>query len=220
MSVTPKKTRCFIFDLDGTLCNTLDDLGNGVNKILGEEGLPTHPIDAYKYFVGNGMKMLITRSLPEDKRTDEYIEKVLARFLDHYEKHYLDETRPYDGITEAVSSLKQKGMKLAVVTNKTHERAEEIVRRFFGDSFDLIIGNTSRFPLKPAPDATIDIMRQLGATVEDTVFVGDSSVDMQTAKNANLFAVGVLWGFRTAEELKAAGADILISDPKELTEII
>lgn len=209
-----------IFDLDGTLLNTLDDLANSTNHVLEQFGFPTHQKDKYNYFVGNGMKKLIERVLPAEVLDTPVFDEVLSCFMEYYEQHSLDLTRPYEGIENLIENLISSGVKVGMVTNKPHDKAIKIMDRFFGDKFDFVQGQCDLFPTKPDPASTLFVLEKLEGTPENTVFVGDSGVDMQTAKNAGLTAVGVLWGFRTADELSQNGADFLAQTALELERFI
>ena len=206
-----------IFDLDGTLVNSLTDLANSVNTVLTEYKLPTYDIESYKYRVGNGIRKLVERSLPEGKQ--DLLEPVLARFKEIYAKHNLDHTAPYDGIVDLLKALQQQNIKIGVCTNKHDEAAKEIIRIIFGDNiFDEIIGDKQGLKRKPDPSKVLMIAKHWQLKPEEIAYLGDSDVDMQTAQNANMFAVGVLWGFRDAEELQKNGADVLLENPLELLE--
>ena len=212
--------KLIIFDLDGTLLNTIDDLANSVNFMLEKCGFPTFSVDEYKYKVGNGMRKLIERSVPIETQTEEKIEKHLKIFMDYYNEHKNDNTAPYDGIIDLLNELKNKGIKLAVVTNKAHISAKPLIENIFPCAFDEIVGQKEGIPTKPNPQSVLSVFKKLNVTPDDCLFVGDSGVDMQTAKNAGIKAVGVLWGFRKKEELIEDGADEIISSPLDLLKII
>ena len=214
-----KKIKAILFDLDGTLLNTIDDLANAVNYTLTTLNYPTFAVDEYKYKVGNGMRKLIERSLPENHKTDQEIDKALSVFMPYYNKHKMDKTAPYDGIKELLEELKKRGIKTAVVTNKAHSAAKPLIDEVFSGLFDEVTGQKDGVPTKPNPIAVFNTVDALGVTADECLFVGDSGVDMQTAKNAGIFAVGVLWGFRKADELNQNGADALISIPMQLLEL-
>lgn len=207
----------YIFDLDGTLLNSLEDLCNSCNHTLTAHGFPTHPLDAYRYFVGDGMAMLIERVLPEPARTDEVKAVIYREFLDHYQIHKMDRTAPYAGIVEVLETLQRRGDQLAVASNKAQEAMGELMRHYFPTvTFAAALGKRPGVPVKPAPDIVRDIMEIAAATPEQTWYIGDTATDMRTAANAGLRKVGVLWGFRDRAELEAAGADIIISEPREI----
>lgn len=212
--------KAVIFDLDGTLLNTLDDLADSMNYALEKHGLPTHETQAYKYFVGNGMSALATRVLPAEMRDNEQIHSALLRtFLDRYAEHSLDKTEPYIGIRELLSSLSKSGVKIAVLTNKAQPAATKVISHFFPDAFDLVVGQSETVKTKPDPSGVRMVMKTLGVDRDDCLFIGDSSVDMQTAKNAEIESVGVLWGFRTEEELRESGACHIASKTQDVFDI-
>ena len=188
--------KLIVFDLDGTLLNTIDDLANSVNFMLEKFGFPIFSIEEYKYKVGNGMRKLIERSLPQTHKNDEQIEKSLSVFMDYYNQHKNDNTAPYEGIIDLLNDLKNAGIKLAVVTNKAHMSAKPLIENTFIGVFDEIVGQKEGVPTKPNPQSVVSVLEKLNVTPDECLFVGDSGVDMQTAKNANIKAVGVLWGFR------------------------
>ena len=212
--------KAVIFDLDGTLLNTIDDLGDSVNYVLKKHNYPTFSIEEYKYKVGNGMRKLIERSLPENKRNDETIEQILAEFMAYYSEHKMDKTAPYDNIEQLLKTLKQKGVKTAVVTNKAHISAKPLMDEVFPDLFDAVIGQKEGVPTKPDPTSVFAVLKELGVSADECLYLGDSGVDMQTAKNAGIFGIGVLWGFRKADELIENGAKKLIGKPQELLELL
>lgn len=215
-----KKIKAILFDLDGTLLNTIDDLASAVNYTLTTLNYPTFAVDEYKYKVGNGMRKLIERSLPENHKTNQEIDKALSVFMPYYNEHKMDKTAPYDGITELLEELKKRGIKTAVVTNKAHSAAKALIDEVFPGLFDEVTGQKDGVPTKPNPIAVFNTVDALGVTADECLFVGDSGVDMQTAKNAGIFAVGVLWGFRKADELNQNGADAIISIPMQLLELL
>lgn len=212
--------KTIIFDLDGTLLDTLADLADSANYTMEQMGYPTHPVDSYRYFVGNGVPKLLERCLPEDKRTEENILTARRIFADYYNVHFVDKTRPYDGVKELLEKLKESGVKMAVASNKSDEFTVSLVKRFFGNAFDMVQGGKADVPKKPAPDIVYGIMDRLGAVPENTYFAGDSNVDMHTAKNAGIKAIGCLWGFRTKEELLEGGADFLAESPIDIYKIL
>lgn len=210
-----------IFDLDGTLLDTLKDLADACNFALKLYGFPEYEIEEYRYFLGDGAYKLIERALPIDKRDAETIEKVLAEFKRYYEKHKSDFTKPYDGIEELLIALKKAGIKTAVVSNKPHEFAIEIVERYFAKSFDIVFGKREGYLAKPDPTTVIETLNYFECKKEEAIYIGDSDVDMFTGKNAGIFSIGVAWGFRGAKELATAGADKIVYTSEELlSEII
>lgn len=210
-----------IFDLDGTLLNTLEDLANACNYALRKCNFKVHPVKDYVRFIGSGRYILIQRILPQEYRNNrEVVKKVLELFDEYYTKHMLDMTTPYKGILELINEMKNKNIKLAVVSNKPHEFIESIVKKYFGDSFDIAYGQRLNHPVKPDPKTVYEVIQYLNATKEECLYVGDSDVDMHTAQNAGVKSVGVAWGFRGSDELKKAGADFIINSPEELLKII
>lgn len=192
-----------IFDLDGTLLDTVADLANATNWALEQCGYPTHPVEAYYKFVGNGINKLFARALPEEESTEENILRIRSLFIPYYNEHNADYSRPYPGVTELLQTLQAKGVLLAVASNKYQEATLKLVRHFFPSiRFAAIYGQREEVPIKPAPDIVYDILRDAGVVKEATLYVGDSGVDMQTAKNADIVSVGVTWGFRSEEELR------------------
>lgn len=208
-----------IFDLDGTILNTLDDLADAGNHALSEFGYPIHDTQKYRYFVGNGIPKLVERILPIGTFANAY-EQVYERFCSYYGEHKYDKTRPYEGMTQMLTNLREKGIKLAVVTNKAHVFAREMVERYFGNLFDDVFGSIEGFPKKPDPYWVNEALKKIGVAPENAVYVGDSSVDMLTAKAAAVFSCGVLWGFRERDELVQNGACAVASDCVELKKII
>lgn len=210
-----------IFDLDGTLVNSIYDLADSVNYVLKQNGYAEHPLESYYYFVGNGTLKLIERALPEDKRTANEIERVHSQFAERYSQNYLNKTIPYKGINELLDELDKRGIKYSVASNKTDVFTQEIINGLFPNNrFDVIIGKREENPTKPDPKIIYDIMDGKNLTLDEILVVGDSGVDIETGHNACLKAVGCLWGFRDEKELKEVGADYIISKPMELFEII
>ena len=212
--------RYVIFDLDGTLLNTLDDLADAGNYICRKKGWPEHPVEAYKYFVGNGMAKLVERFTPEEYRTPENLKAALEEFIPYYDAHKEDKTVPYPGISEMLHSIRQAGVQIAVLTNKAHPLAEGVMERYFPGLFPYVQGAMPDRPTKPDPTLLQELMERMGAKREETLFVGDSNVDIRTAKNGGLTSCGVLWGFRTAQELLAEGADHLAATAEALSDLI
>lgn len=208
-----------IFDLDGTLLNTLDDLADTGNWVCEQMGWPTHPVDAYRYFAGNGIPNLVWRFAPEGISEADHA-RALALFGAHYAIHKTDKTAPYPGIPALLDALREKGVGYGVVTNKDHDAALGILRHYFGDAIAHAQGRVEGLPIKPAPDSTLRLMETLGADPASTLFVGDSDVDLQTARAAGLPGCGVLWGFRGEEELTAAGAAYIAPDVAALEKLI
>jgi len=207
----------YIFDLDGTLLDTLTDLAASTNYALRTHGMPEHTIDEVRRFVGNGVRILMERAVP-DGTDNPLFDEAFATFRQHYMEHSLDTTRPYEGVPEMLAALKAKGCHLAVVSNKMMAATQELCRHFFPETIEVAIGENEAEGIrkKPAPDTVIAALRQLGVGEEGAVYVGDSDVDIDTARNSNLPCISVLWGFRDRDFLLQHGASTLISAPKEL----
>ncbi|NLL72061.1 MAG: HAD family hydrolase [Clostridiales bacterium] len=208
-----------IFDLDGTLLNTLEDLKDSLNYALTKHGYEPRTLEEVRRFVGNGVGKLVKRSIPIHSSQEE-LENCLATFKDHYNKNMQNKTRPYDGIMELLLDLNRFDFKLAIVSNKFDAAVKELAKDYFGTIFDVAVGESPTVKRKPAPDSILAAIKELGSDINKTIFVGDSEVDVQTAKNAGLPFIGVTWGFRTRELLRKEGADYLIDTPKELLCII
>ena len=206
-----------IFDLDGTLLNTIDDLGYACNYALEKTGYPTFPIEAYPVKVGNGINNLIRRALPEPERTEENILRVRAHFVPYYNDHNCDYTRPYEGIEELLATLKAQGHQLAVASNKYQAATEKIVNHFFPGMFDVILGEREGVERKPNPQIVFDILSSLQAN-RPPLYVGDSLVDYDTARNANVPFVACSWGFVPKQKLLEAGIERIIDKPEELLQ--
>lgn len=210
-----------IFDLDGTLVNSLEDLADSVNIALRTMHFNVHDVEEYRYFVGNGVMKLCERALPEENRSEENLAALYSIFTERYADCCCNKTRPYDGISELLCRLKESGVLLAVASNKTHTYCLEIVSKLFGDNaFDAICGSDNGFAKKPSPDVIFDIMKRFGISQADTLLVGDSNVDIETAKNASVESVGCLWGFRTEHELLSAGANHIAKQPLDILKYI
>ena len=207
-----------IFDLDGTLLNTIDDLGYACNHALSRSGFPTHPIEDYPRMVGNGINNLIRRALPESERTEETIMRVRESFVPYYDAHNCDFTRPYEGITEVLHALKSQGHLLAVASNKYQAATEKIVSHFFPDIFDVILGEREGIPRKPDPQIVRDIISKLSTlnTQLSTLYLGDSLVDRDTAANAGVPFIACSWGFVSRETLTTAGVTRIIDQPQDI----
>ena len=214
--------KAVIFDLDGTLTNTLKSLWKSTNMALATAGLPPHEIDSYKYFAGNGAKELIRKSLIADGDTElVHFDSVMEAYNRIFEEYCMYEVKPYDGIRELLKALKEKGLHLAVNSNKPQPRTVDVVEEIFGkDMFDLLVGQCEERRRKPAPDGVNYILEQLHLNKEDVLYIGDTCTDMQTGKSAGVFTVGVLWGFRDRQELVENHADAIIEKPLELLQYI
>lgn len=210
-----------IFDLDGTLINSIKDLGAATNHALKASGYPEHPLEAYPMLVGNGVRKLIERALPENAREDEIIDKMKKDFTDYYDIHNTDYTRPYEGISELLKGLRARNIKVAVASNKYHKATEKLVRHFFPDiEFAAIEGQKDGIPTKPDPSIIFEILGIVVVPKQNVLYVGDSGVDMETARRACVDSVGVTWGFRPVSELKKFYAGAIINHPDEILAII
>ncbi len=211
-----------IFDLDGTLLNTLDDLADSCNYILKQHNFPTHPSNSYCFFVGNGIAKLVERALPEDRRNAEFIEQIRLEFIEYYSLHAEDKTAPYEGIISLLKELQKQDIKLAVASNKFMAGTQTLVQKYFGDiTFSAVFGQREGIPVKPNPQIVYDIMDKSGIRdKEEILYVGDTATDMQTCKNAGIKSIGVSWGFRTKEELKENGASYIVDSPESILDII
>lgn len=208
-----------IFDLDGTLLNTIADLGNAVNHTLAEKGLPQHTLTDYKMMVGHGMRNLVKSALPEQYRQDVFVLNILNEFLDFYMDNIDKETVPYPGVPELLSSIDSLGIKMAVASNKLQAGTDKLIRAFFPSiQFTDICGNGKRFSLKPDPALVKYLMSNAGTDKETTIMVGDSETDIQTAHNAGIKVIAVTWGFRPEEYLREA--DYTVDDTRKLLDVI
>jgi phosphoglycolate phosphatase len=212
--------RAVIFDLDGTLLNSIKGIADAMNLLLEELGYPIHAIDRYRYFVGDGIEQLVKRSLPTDYDYQEQIEQLVAEYRKIYDRVWPLETVPYPGIPELLDRLVSSGMKMAVLSNKADDFSKRMVAELLpGWTFDAVLGSRPGIPVKPAPHAALEIAGTLGLKPGEIVLAGDSGVDMQTAVQAGMYPLGVLWGFRDVKELLANGAKKLISRPARLAEL-
>ncbi len=213
--------KAVIFDLDGTLLDTLEDLGNAGNRVLTARGFPTHEIDAYRYFIGDGATTLITRALPEDKRSDEIISTCLEEYRRDYSRNWNVNTKPYDGVVEMLDALVVHGFKLAILSNKPHEFTKLCVSGLLSKwTFDAVLGQQEPIPRKPDPAGALKIAEKLKIPPSGFLYLGDTAIDMKTAIAAGMFPVGVLWGFRPAEELQQSGAKVLIKRPMDIMKLL
>lgn len=209
--------KTYIFDLDGTLLDTLGDLAASVNFAMRTHGMPEHSIDDVRRFVGNGVRKLMERAIPQGTENPLF-EEAFATFRQYYMEHSLDTTKPYDGILEMLAELKRRGCRLAVVSNKMMAATQELCRHFFPDTIEVAIGEHEAEGIrkKPAPDTVFAALRQLGVGKEGAVYVGDSDVDIQTARNSGLPCISVLWGFRDRDFLLQHGAETFASTPQDI----
>ncbi|HJB22390.1 MAG TPA: HAD family hydrolase [Candidatus Fournierella merdavium] len=209
-----------VFDLDGTLLNTLRDLADAANFVCRANGWPEHTVDEYRYFVGNGIPKLCWRFAPETARDEAAQKEVLAQFSARYDAHKEDTTAPYPGIEAMLDKLEAAGVRYGVLTNKEDSLAKAVMEHYFPGRFRFVQGAVPGVPTKPDPTALRRLLARMGADPARTLFVGDSDVDIHTAHNAGLPGAGVLWGFRTRQELKAAGANALADTPADLARIV
>lgn len=205
----------YIFDLDGTLLSSLADLAASCNYALRTNGMPERTLDEVRRFVGNGVKKLMERATP-DGLQNPLFDKTLADFRQHYMKHNLDTTCPYEGVMPMLEELQRRGKKVAVVSNKFYAATQELCHHFFSDLVTVAIGEREDIRKKPAPDTVIEALRQLNATAEESVYIGDSDVDIDTAHNAGMPCISVLWGFRDKDFLIEHGATTLVATPQEI----
>lgn len=208
-----------IFDLDGTVLNTLDDLAVSVNYVLTRFGLPVHRTEDYRLYFGNGIRYALQCAVPDGTK-EETIDQMLPVFREHYNAHCLDKTRPYEGIPELMRGLRGQGFKLAIVSNKIDSAVKELNAKFFSEYVDVAIGEREGIRRKPAPDTVIQALAELKSTKDETVYVGDSEVDLQTAANAGLPCITVLWGFRDKEYLTKQGATVFANTPKDIFDLL
>ncbi len=213
--------RAILFDLDGTLLDTIRDLADSMNAVLQRCGLPGHGCEAYKQFVGDGMDVLVRRALPENRRDRETVDGCLLAMRAEYSSRWRQQTRSYEGIPDLLDALRDLQIRMAILSNKADDFTREMVRIFFPRwAFDAVVGARPDVPRKPDPTAALGIARGLGIPPGQILYLGDSGTDMQTARAAGMLPVGALWGFRTAAELRANGAQVLIKRPMELLGLL
>lgn len=213
-------TKLMIFDLDGTLLDTIRDLTNATNWVLKRHGYPTHPTQAYHYFVGNGVTRLIERALPQQARKMEIIKELQQEQVAYYQAHCLEQTAPFPGVAQALRALRQRDVLLAVATNKPNAPAQQLVRKFFaGIDFFAICGQREGVPTKPDPTVLLSIIEHAGVEKAQVLYFGDSDVDMLAAQNAGVKGIGVSWGYRTRQELQRAGAHAIIDKPEDFLRL-
>ena len=208
-----------VFDLDGTLLNTLEDLKDSVNFALERQGYPLRDLGEIRSFVGNGIRLLMERAVPENIDAETF-EICFKDFCDYYKIHMEDKTAPYDGINDMLTNIKKAGFKTAIVTNKADFAAQDLCKRMFGENIDFVVGSSDDRPNKPAPDGVFYALEKLDSKIENTVFVGDADTDILTAKNANLPSIGVLWGFRDREVIEEAGAEYIVESVNDLEKLL
>ncbi|RJX24839.1 MAG: HAD family hydrolase [Desulfurivibrio sp.] len=213
--------KAIIFDLDGTLLNTLDDLADSMNRVLMRLGFPTHPTAAYKYFVGDGIEKLASRVLPEAQRNTVTVKICVEEMQQEYGEHWRDKTCPYAGINDMLQALTKRGISLNILSNKPDALTQLTVASFFPSYvFANVAGAKKNTPKKPDPTSALHIVKSLVLSADQFLYLGDTSTDMETAKNAGILALGALWGFRTASELQASGAQDLLEHPLDILQHI
>jgi len=210
-----------IFDLDGTLLNTIADLADSTNNALQQYGFPIHPVSAYNLFVGNGINKLFERALPEGEKTEENISLIRTSFLEYYGIHNMDKSSPYPGIPDLLNKLRENNISMAVASNKYHQATLKLIAHFFPEiPFVKVLGQREGVAPKPDPAIVNDILSSSGFAKEDTLYVGDSGVDMQTAKASRVTCCGVSWGFRPVSELQSFNPPYIVDTPEEILRIV
>lgn len=213
--------KAIIFDLDGTLLNTLEDLGDAVNRVLTKEGLPVHSMNAYRSFIGDGVVMLMSRALPESERNDETIGSLVEAFRRDYGKNWNVKTKPFKGVPALLDALVRLRIRMAVLSNKPHPMTRRCIEELLPDwIFEVVLGQRENVPRKPDPTGALEVADHLKLLPGQILYLGDSGVDMMTARAAGMFAVGALWGYRSMEELKDAGAQALIDRPEAVLRFL
>lgn len=215
------RVKLAIFDLDGTLLDTIGDLAASCDAVMQMNGLPQHTTDEYRQMVGRGILRLVEAAIPEHMRSPEYVEKVRRDFVAYYLDHIDLHTHPYNGIPELIDAMTERDVKIAVASNKFQAGTERLIRSFFPDvEFVAVLGQRVGVPLKPDPQIDLEIIEVAGVKPSETLHIGDSGVDMQTAHAVGVRAVGVTWGFRSREELVESGADVIIDHPEEILNLL
>ena len=210
-----------LFDLDGTLLDTLEDLRHSINRVLADRGLPTHELDAYRYFAGDGIVMFVKRAMPEARRDDDTVRDCVAAFRDDYARNWNVKTRLYDGVADMLDALTERGLRPAVLSNKPDEFTKLCVAELLPNwTFGMVLGQRDGVPRKPDPTGALEIAERFNVPPADFLYLGDSGTDMQTAAAAGMFPVGALWGFRAADELREHGARALIEHPTDILNLL
>jgi phosphoglycolate phosphatase len=213
------KYKAILFDLDGTLLDTLKDIGDAANRVLLKRQFPAHPIDSYRLFVGDGLNTLFTRALPPDKINENLVRSCMKEFEQEYSKNWNNETSAYPGVSEMLDLVRSRGLKMSILSNKPHEFTQYCVEAFFPEwEFDIVQGIQASIIHKPDPSGALAIARRLGIAPTSFLYLGDTGTDMQTARAAGMFPIGALWGFRSSEELIENGAKVVISHPMGIEE--
>lgn len=212
-----KQTQAFIFDLDGTLIDSLTDIALSTNYALDQMGFPTHPIEAYKTFIGHGIHNLCQQAHPSDQPSEHDVHQLVSYLQNHYQHHWQDHTAPFPGVIDTLKTLKQNNHRLAILSNKPHHHTVKIANILFPSNlFDIIFGAQDTFPTKPDPQSTIHILNQLNISTEQSYFIGDSSIDIETALRAKVKAIGVSWGLGTHHSLQQSGAHVILDQISDL----
>lgn len=214
-----RKYDLVIFDLDGTILNTIEDLTDSLNAVLDQYQYPRRTLSEVRGFVGNGIRLLIQRALPEEAM-EETVDLLYQDFIRYYQKHCMEKTKPYEGITELLQQLKDQGYRSAVISNKADPAVKALCDRYFEGLFDLVAGERPGIPRKPAPDSVHQILDSLQVSKERAVYIGDSDVDIATSRNVGLDSIIVTWGFKDPDFLKEMGAECLVTSPKEIGDLI
>lgn len=215
------KYQGIIFDLDGTLLDTLEDLGGSMNSVLEKHGFPQHPLEAYKYFVGDGVENLVRRAIPESRRDPSTVDACLAAMKEEYGRRWMQKTHPYPGIPELLDGLTERNLKMAVFSNKQDEFTQVTVNRFLAKwRFEIVAGARPSVPKKPDPKVPMEMARAMDIAPAAMLYAGDTDTDMRTATAAGMHAIGVLWGFRKADELLGSGAMVLASEPSDILQLL
>ena len=215
------KYEAVLFDLDGTLIDTVDDIGDAANRVLSNRGFPIHPISTYYQFIGEGVKVLFTRALPQEKRNEDLINTCLKEFVEDYRRNYDVKSKPYDGIPEMLNALSERNLKFAILSNKPDLLTKDCVTSLLSNwDFGVVFGQRDSVPRKPNPQAALEIAEKLTISPSNFIYLGDTAIDMKTAVSAGMFPVGVAWGFRPAKELKENGARVIIDKPIQLLDLI
>lgn len=213
------KKRFAIFDLDGTLLDTLEDLKDSMNYILKKEGFPERSLSEIRSFVGNGVRKLVERAIPKEKKGDEdFVDRLYREFSAYYNEHCMIKTGLYPGISEMIDEIRNHGYECAIVSNKIDVSVKELGEKFFGDRMKALVGEVPSVPTKPQPDMVFLAMKELGASIENTIYIGDSEVDIETAKSVGIPSISVLWGFRDREFLEEKGGSVFANTVEELKE--
>ncbi|MCK9295386.1 MAG: HAD family hydrolase [Desulfobulbaceae bacterium] len=213
--------KAIIFDLDGTLLNTLEDLADSMNRVLVRMGFPTHPAAAYKYFVGDGIEILASRVLPDAQQNKQTIQRCVEEMKREYGAHWRDKTCPYNGVNDMLHALTERNLRLNILSNKPDALTQLTVSAFFPSySFDIVTGAKKEIPKKPDPTSALHIVKALNLSRDQFLYLGDTNTDMETARNAGIFSLGALWGFRTASELRTSGAQALLEQPLDILQHI